>query len=72
MDGLFAIKLLLALVAIYCGSAWVWLAVSFWLKRKAVEVADNAAEVRRDVQANTFHLGLCFILAIGFLGQMVY
>jgi hypothetical protein len=62
-----ALGVLLALVALYCGGAWLFVAWSFWRVRKKVVSAD----IRRDVQTNTFHLGLCFILALGFLGLLL-
>lgn len=49
------IQIALALVAIYCGTMWLVLAVVSF-------------RTGRDVETETFHLGLCFILAIGFLG----
>lgn len=49
------IEILLVLVALYCGGSWLFLA---W----------HSFRHRTDVETVTFHLGLCFILAIGFLG----
>jgi hypothetical protein len=71
MSALDVIEALLALSAAYCGGAWLWVAVRFWRVKDIVRRADNAAEIRRDVQAATFHLGLCFILALGFLGLLL-
>ena len=45
----------LALAAGYCALTWVVLAVISF-------------RTGRDVERETFHLGLCFILALGFLG----
>ena len=63
------IKVVLGLAALYCGGAWLWLAVSFWRVRKQAALASG--DIRRDVATHTFRLGLCFILALGFLGLIV-
>jgi hypothetical protein len=47
-----------AVAALYSGGMWLYLA-RHSLKRGA------------DVEVQTFHLGLCLILALGFLGLMV-
>jgi hypothetical protein len=48
----------LALAATYCGAMWLVLAVVSF-------------RTGRDVERETFHLGLCFILAVGFLGLIL-
>lgn len=59
------IKIPLALAAIYCGGMWLWLvAISF--KHRASAPTEYGDTIER----YTFHLGLCFILAAGFLGLM--
>lgn len=45
----------LALAAGYCALMWLVLAVISF-------------RTGRDVETETFHLGLCFLLALGFLG----
>jgi len=62
---LLSIVVLLSLAAIYCGTMWLCLAISFWPHRHALQ---NSPETRYELQQQTFHLGLCFILTIGFLG----
>lgn len=59
------IKLPLALAAIYCGGMWLWL-VGVSLKHRSAD----APEYHETIERYTFHLGLCFILATGFLGLM--
>ncbi|AIT81229.1 hypothetical protein [Novosphingobium pentaromativorans] len=54
---------LLILAAVYCGGMWAWIAY-IAVKDRARFMADELIEFERQ----TFHLGLCFILAIGFLG----
>jgi hypothetical protein len=51
------ISILLVLVAIYCGGSWLFLAF-------------RSFRHNENWEPETFHLGLCFILAIGFLGLM--
>lgn len=48
----------LFLSALYCGGMWLVLAVQSW--RTGV-----------DFERETFHLGLCFILSIGFAGLIL-
>jgi flagellar biosynthesis protein FliR len=48
----------LAVAAVYCGGMWIVLA-ALGMVRKA------------DYETETFHLGLCFLLAIGFLGLIL-
>jgi hypothetical protein len=52
------IKVLLAVSALYCAGMWVFLAI-------------YAARMRTNLETETFHLGLCFILSIGFLGLLL-
>lgn len=57
------ITLFLALIALYCAGMWGWLA---W-----IGVADRRRLDRDDLielERQTFHLGLCLILCLGFLG----
>lgn len=60
---MFAISALLILTAAYCGGAWLWLS---WkgFENGARFSYDQHVEIERQ----TFHLGLCFILALGLLG----
>lgn len=57
------IEILLGLVALYCGGMWLWMALVTWTRRRSLDpaVAERIAE-------QTFRLGLCFVLAVGFLG----
>lgn len=60
------IEVLLALAALYCGAAWAYIVGSaLMLQRRGAEY--DQVQVEND----TFHLGLCFILSIGFLGLML-
>jgi hypothetical protein len=52
------IRVLLILTAVYCGGMWLYLA-QFSIRNKV------------DVEVETFHLGLCFILVLGFLGLIL-
>lgn len=52
------IKIMLALSAIYCAGMYSFLAILTFRNRE-------------DYENETFHLGLCFILAIGFLGLIL-
>lgn len=60
------IKLALIFAAAYCGGMWLYTA---FVWRRAGNVL-TTREARQDVERYTFHLGLCFIIAIGFLGVM--
>jgi hydrogenase/urease accessory protein HupE len=60
------IKLLLALTALYC--AGMWLLYAFAMLRGYRAGAEIDTEL---VENDTFHLGLCFILAIGALGILL-
>lgn len=62
------IQILLALSALYCGGMWLFLAIRAWPRREVFRY-DTAA--RQELQSHTFHLGLCFILAAGFLGLIL-
>lgn len=57
------IKTLLALTAIYCGGTWLWLSTGALRDRLGLTFERQDA-----IERYTFHLGLCFILAVGFLG----
>jgi hypothetical protein len=57
------ITVLLAASAVYCGGMWLWLCGVSIAKRRELGF-DMLVEFERQ----TFHLGLCFILSIGFLG----
>jgi len=57
------ITIALALVALYCGGMWAWHFVR-WAQY-------GFGPVAYETEANTFHLGLCFILALGFLGLLL-
>lgn len=50
-----SIALILTIVAVYCAAAYAYLGFRVF-------------RYREDHELTTFHLGLCFILAIGFLG----
>lgn len=50
-----SIASILTVVAIYCAAMYLFLAF-------------RAFRYREDRELETFHLGLCFILAVGFLG----
>lgn len=52
------IEIALGLAALYAGSAWALLAYRTFAKRE-------------DWENETFHLGLCFVIAVGFLGLLV-
>lgn len=52
------LEIALGVSAIYSAAAYAWL------------VAQSIAH-RVDYERETFHLGLCFILAVGFLGLLV-
>ena len=56
------IPILLALVALYCGGMWLF--VFAQSLRGGLHISPEMAE------EHSFHLGLCFILAIGFLGLL--
>lgn len=57
------IQILLVLAALYCGGMWLWVAGSALKNRATLDWG-----VWQAMELNTFHLGLCFILAAGFLG----
>lgn len=50
-----SIATILTVVAVYCAAMYLFLAF-------------RTFRYREDHELTTFHLGLCFILAIGFLG----
>ena len=59
------IKASLALTAVYCGGMWLFLAYRGW------QLRDTRTQVADGIELVTFHLGLCFILAAGFLGLIL-
>jgi hypothetical protein len=54
-DTLELIQIGLALAAVWSGGMWLYLAF-------------HGYRYGADVERETFHLGLCFVLALGFLG----
>lgn len=60
---MFAISALLIFSATYCGGAWLWLS---WTAIR--HGARYSYEHHVEIERQTFHLGLCFILALGLLG----
>ena len=61
------ICILLGLAALYGGGMWVWMFIALTrLGRENVPERDRAA-----IELFTFHLGLCFIIALGFLGVIL-
>ena len=62
------IEIALALTALYCGGMWLYLSaqsIRHWDAYKASPEASDRLELY------TFHLGLCFILAAGFLALIM-
>lgn len=57
------IQILLAISAAYFGGMWLWMA-GLSVFRRAQYDFPTLIEIERQ----TFHLGLCFILSAGFLG----
>jgi hypothetical protein len=57
------IEILLGLSALYSGGAYLWVYAAA-LRNRASLTPETADAIER----STFHLGLCFILALGFLG----
>lgn len=55
---MFVVQIILALAAIYCGGAYIALAALIFRGRYEPTLGE----------LHTFHLGLCFILAVGFFG----
>jgi amino acid permease len=59
------VKILLAAAALYGGVMWLFVAwVSFRTKSATPEQNDR-------IERYTFHLGLCCIVALGFLGLLL-
>jgi hypothetical protein len=58
-----AIVILLVLSALYCGGMYLFRVAAFY----RAQGMDSPASLEND----TFHLGLCFILSIGFLGLLL-
>lgn len=63
---LIAILFLLGATAGYSGVMWLWLAIN-GMKQRSRLTYEQLVEIERE----TFHLGLCFILSIGFLGLLL-
>lgn len=63
---LILIELALILAAIYSGGMYVFVYAKA-LRKGGEMLWEEYVHVER----NTFHLGLCFILAVGFLGLLV-
>lgn len=62
------IKIALIVSAAYAGGTWLAQLVGFLRNLDAYRASPDAAG---RLEAHTFHLGLCFILAIGFLGLIL-
>lgn len=60
------IQIALALAAIYAGGAYAVVFANALKRRSELQWEEHMA-----IELNTFHLGLCFIVALGFLGLMV-
>lgn len=58
-----AIIIILLLIALYCGGMWTWIA-RVTIRDRRLMNRDDLIELERQ----TFHLGLCLVLAIGFIG----
>lgn len=56
------IEIALGLAALYCGGVWLLNFILF---------AAGRLKPSTELGAHTFHLGLCFILAAGFLGLLL-
>ena len=52
------IQIALVVAALWCGGMWLFL-------------ARHGLKTGVDVETETFHLGLCFVLALGFLGLIL-
>lgn len=65
----------LGVIALYCLGMWLFLAVGTYrllaALRKAGLPLDNHRTRLDAIARNTFHLGLCGILALGFLGLIL-
>lgn len=53
------IKIALVVVALYCAGMWLFLAA-------------YSIKTKQSLETETFHLGLCLILALGFLGLLTH
>ena len=62
------IQIGLALAATYCTVMWLYMLVASFRGRQAIRYDES---LRREVQLHTFHLGLCGVVAAGFLGLLV-
>jgi hypothetical protein len=56
------ITVLLGMSALYSGGMWLWLAALMVVRRSQYDMTTLI-----ELERQTFHLGLCFILATGFL-----
>lgn len=56
------IIILLAVAAAYCGGMWLYCLMQFLRGR---------IQASEEIEQHTFHLGLCLILASGFLGLIL-
>lgn len=64
------ISIVLAVAALYSGVTW--LAIFVKIMRPGASAAIKAdPDLRAEIQASTFHLGLCCIIAAGFLGLIL-
>lgn len=64
------IMILLGVAAAYSGGMWLWLFAAT-LRPDARLGLKIDSDVRREMQAVTFHLGLCCILSLGLLGLLI-
>jgi hypothetical protein len=62
------IKILLGIAAAYSGGMYAVQFIGFFRHYEAFQLEPGAAEA---MERHTFHLGLCFILAVGFLGLLL-
>lgn len=57
------VEAILSVVALYCGGMWLVCLAQVLKHGAALSDFD-----RGEIEQHSFHLGLCFILALGFLG----
>jgi hypothetical protein len=63
------IKILLTFTALYSGGMWLFLAYRSFTGTIGNNTGKFGSRASADdVERYTFHLGLCFILSLGFLG----
>jgi hypothetical protein len=60
------IKMILIVTAAYSGGMWLWLCGLSLTNRSRYTMDDHML-----IERQTFHLGLCMILALGFLGLIL-